>query len=118
MAKYIDGFVIPVPKDKLEEYRVIAEQAGAIWKEYGALEYVECVGDDLETEHMVPFPKMANAKPGETVVFSWIIYESREHRDAVNARVLADPRLQSMGESIPFDCNRMAYGGFRSIVKF
>jgi len=119
MSKYIDGFVLPVPKDKLETYRDIAEKAGQIWKEHGALEYIECVGDDLEVKEMLSFPKLANANPDETVVFSWIVYESREHRDEVNKKVMADPRLQEMcgPDKAPFDCKRMAYGGFKSIVE-
>lgn len=119
MSKYIDGFVIPIQKDQIEAYRLIAEKAGAIWKEYGALEYVETIGDDLETKDMVSFPQLANCGPDETVVFSWITYESREHRDEVNAKVMADPRLCEMmtDDKHPFDCKRMAYGGFKTIVE-
>lgn len=84
MAKYIDGFVLPLPKDKLEQYTAITTKAAAIWKEYGALEYLEAVGDDFEAEHMTPFPKLAGASPDETVVMAHIVYESREHRDALN----------------------------------
>jgi len=119
MGKYIDGFVIPVPEDKIDEYRRIAEIAGAIWKEHGALEYLECIGDDLDVKDMVPFPSAAKAEPGETVVFAWIVYESREHRDKVNAAVMMDPRLADMMESgsQPFDCKRMVYGGFKKLVE-
>jgi uncharacterized protein YbaA (DUF1428 family) len=119
MAHYVDGFVIPVPKDKIDQYREIAEKAGKIWREHGALEYREFVGDDLDVKDQVPFPRMAGATAEETVVFSWIVYESREHRDAVNARVMADPRLSEMGcaGGVPFDCTRMAYGGFKTIVE-
>jgi uncharacterized protein YbaA (DUF1428 family) len=121
MSKYVDGFVIPLPKDKIEQYRELAEKAGRIWKEHGALEYIECVGDDLESRDMVPFPKLAGTGAGETVVFSWIVYESREHRDAVNKKVMADPRMKEMEMSDPamqpFDCNRMAYGGFKCLVE-
>lgn len=119
MAKYADGFLIPVPSDKLDEYKQIAEKAGAIWKDHGALDYCECVGDDLEVEDMVSFQTSAGTKSGETVVFSWITYESREHRDAVNAAVMADPRMAEMmnKDSNPFDCKRMAYGGFRMFVE-
>ena len=119
MAHYVDGFVIPVPKDKIDQYREIAEKAGKIWREHGALEYRECVGDDLDVKDQVPFPRLASAQPEETVVFSWIVYESREHRDAVNAKVLADPRIAEMGceGGMPFDCTRMAYGGFKTIVE-
>ena len=119
MPHYIDGFVIPLPKEKIDQYREIAEQACKIWMEHGALEYRECIGDDMEVKDMVSFPQLAGAKPEETVAFSWIVYKSREHRDEVNAKVMADPRIQSMGEkdSMPFDCKRMAYGGFKTIVE-
>lgn len=119
MPHYVDGFVIPVPKNMIETYRKIAEQACQIWREYGALDYYECVGDDLEVKDQVPFTRLAGAGPDETVVFSWIVFESREHRDEVNAKVMADPRLAQMMESeaMPFDCKRMAYGGFKAIVK-
>lgn len=119
MAKYIDGFLIPVPSDKLEDYRKIAEAAGVIWKDHGALDYCECIGDDLDTQDMVSFKSSANAGTNESVVFSWIIYESREHRDAVNAAVMADPRMVDMmkEDAMPFDCKRMACGGFRMLVE-
>ena len=115
---YVDGFVLPVPKRKLEQYRRIARQAGRIWKEMGALEYRECAGDDLFPKGVFPFPKLARVKPGETVVFSWIVYKSRAHRDRVNARVMKDPRMNKMMEdpSTIFDMKRMAYGGFKVLV--
>lgn len=118
MSKYIDGFLLPIAKDQIENYRQIAGQAAAIWKEHGALEYVEAVGDDLEVKDQLPFTRVAGAGENETVVLAYIVYESREHRDAVNAKVFADPRLQEMcgPDKVPFDCNRMAYGGFKSIV--
>ncbi len=118
MSKYIDGFVLPLPKDKLTEYTAIASKAAAIWKEYGALEYIEAVGDDFVAENMTPFTKLAGAGPEETVVIAYIVYESREHRDAVNAKVMADPRIREMcnPENPLFDYTRMAYGGFRQIV--
>ena len=118
MERYIDGFVIPLPRDKVDDYKRIAEKAGVIWKEHGALEYWECIGDDLEVKDMVSFRKAADTGEGETVVFSWIVYESREHRDKVNAAVMADPRIQELMEpgGEPFDCKRMAYGGFRELV--
>lgn len=118
MSHYVDGFVLPLPKDKVEVYREIAEKASKIWIEYGALEYRECVGDDLEVKEMVAFPKLADAGADETVVIAYIVYNSREHRDEVNAKVMADPRLQEMcgTEGMPFDCTKMAYGGFKSIV--
>lgn len=118
-SQYVDGFVLPVPRDKLAEYQVIAEQASAIWIEHGALEYRECVGDDLSTEGVLGFPAIAGAGPDETVVFAWIVYASKEQRDEVNAKVRADPRLADFckPENLPFDCKRMAYGGFRTIVQ-
>jgi len=119
MEKYVDGFLIPLAKDKIGEYRAIAETAREVWKEHGALEYRECIGDDLEVEGMVSFLKAAGATEGETVVFSWIVYESKAHRDKVNAAVMADPRIKDMctPESSPFDVARMAYGGFRILVE-
>lgn len=114
---YVDGFLLPLPKKHLAEYRRIAKKAGRIWRELGALEYRECVGDDLNVKMGVPFPKTIKVKPGETVVFSWIVYKSRAHRDRVNAKVMKDPRLLEMcGKDMPFDCKRMAYGGFKIIV--
>ncbi len=116
MSKYVDGFVIPISNEKLVDYRAIAEKAGAIWKEHGALEYIECVGDDLDPGNGAgTFPQMAGTGSDETVLFSWIVYESREHRDAVNKKVMADPRLREMCDP-GFDCKRMAFGGFRAIV--
>ena len=122
MPNYIDGFVLPVPKSKIAEYQAMAEKASKIWKEHGALEYRECVGDDMEVKDMVSFPTLAAAKEEETVVLAYIVYESREHRDEVNAKVMADPRIQEMcptanGGELPFDCKRMAYGGFKTIVE-
>lgn len=119
MSKYIDGYVIPVAKDKIEVYRGIASKAAALWTEHGALEYIESVGDDLEVKDLLPFTTLAGTGPGETIVFSYIVFESREHRDAVNAKVLADPRLHEMcnPDEAPFDCKRMAYGGFKTIVE-
>lgn len=119
MNTYIDGFVLPISKDKLQKYTEVATKAAAIWKEHGALEYVEAVGDDMEAHEMTPFPKMANAGPDEIVVMAYIVYESREHRDAVNAKVMADSRTQEIcdPEHPNFDYTRMAYGGFRSIVR-
>ncbi len=118
MSKYIDGFLLPIAKDQIENYRQIAEKACAVWIEHGALEYVEAVGDDLYVQDQLPFPKVAGAGENETVILAYIVYESREHRDAVNAKVMADPRLMEMcgPDTLPFDCKRMAYGGFKSIV--
>ncbi|HEY3488132.1 MAG TPA: DUF1428 domain-containing protein [Gammaproteobacteria bacterium] len=115
---YVDGFVIPVPKKNVQTYRRIAAKAGKIWMEHGALEYRECVGDDLKIRGTALFPRAARAKPNETVVFSWIVYKSKAHRNRVNAKVMADPRIASMmdKEAMPFDMKRMVYGGFKTIV--
>ena len=114
----VDGFLIPIPKKHLAAYRQIARKAGKVWREHGALEYRECVGDDLNIKGMTTFPKRAKLKPGETVVFSWIVYKSKAHRDRVNARVMADPRIAGMMDpkSSPFDMKRMSYGGFKVLV--
>ena len=119
MSHYVDGFVIPVPKNKIESYRALAEKACRIWMEYGALEYRECIGDDLEVKDQLSFTRLAGTKEDETVAFSWIVYRSREHRDEVNAKVMADPRMNEMcaEHEMPFDCTRMACGGFRTIVE-
>lgn len=119
MPRYIDGFLIPVPTANLDTYRKISEECGRIWKEYGALEYIECVGDDLEVKDQRSFEESAGATEAESVVFSYIVYESREHRDAVNAKVMADPRMGQMCKEgpPPFDFKRMAYGGFKAIVE-
>jgi uncharacterized protein YbaA (DUF1428 family) len=116
--RYVDGYVLPVPKKNLLAYRCLAHKAGTIWREHGALKYRECAGDDLKVKYGVPFPRLAKAKPGETVVFSWIVFKSRAHRDLVNAKVMKDPRITAMGDhkSIPFDVKRMAYGGFKILV--
>lgn len=119
MAKYVDGFVIAVPRNKIDAYRRIARKAGEVWKEHGALEYRECVGDDLNIKFGVSFPKLAKAKRGETIVFAWIVYKSRSHRDRVNAKVMQDKRISGMDEKdMPFDCKRMTWGGFKTIVEF
>ncbi len=120
MEKYIDGFLIPMAKDKVGEYKEMARKAGAIWMEYGASGFCENAGDDLEHEGMFSFKKAADASEDETVIFSWIVYESREHRDKVNAEVMKDPRLKELMEmeNPPFDFKRMAYGGFKNIVNF
>jgi len=114
---YVDGFVLPVPKQNVENYRKFAEEAGAIWREYGALEYHECVADDVKLGQLTSFPQSVQLKPNETVVFAWITYKSREHRDDVNAKVMNDPRIVNMDSSkMPFDTRRMIYGGFESLV--
>lgn len=113
---YVDGFVIPVPKKQLAAYKKISVRAGRIWKEYGALDYKECVGDDLKVKWGTPFLKLAKVKAGETVVFSWITYKSKAQRDRINAKVMKDPRLHMDGASMPFDMKRMTYGGFKVFV--
>lgn len=121
MGKYVDGFLLPVKEENIERYAEIARKAGEIWKEYGALEYIEATGDDLDQGDMVSFKKSADATDGETVVFSFIVYESKEERDRINALVMADERLKEMMKSSggePFDFKRMAYGGFKAIVEF
>jgi uncharacterized protein YbaA (DUF1428 family) len=116
--RYVDGYVLPVPKKNLAAYRRMAEKAGRIWREPGALEYWECAGEDLKVKCGVPFSRLAKAKPGETVVFSWIVFKSRTHRDRVNGKVMKDPRIAAMGNHklMPFDVKRMAYGGFNILV--
>jgi uncharacterized protein YbaA (DUF1428 family) len=115
---YVDGFVLPVPKKKIADYRRIAHKAGKIWREHGALDYVECVADDVKPGKWTSFPQSVKLKKGETVVFAWIVYRSRAHRDRVNARVMKDPRIAAMGgpDKMPFDARRMIWGGFRSLV--
>jgi len=112
---YVDGFLVPVPKKNLNAYIAMSKKAGKIWRKLGALEYRECVGDDLSVKMGVPFPRTAKTKTGETVVFSWIVYKSRAHRDRVNAMVMKDKRILDMmqGKEMPFDVKRMAYGGFK-----
>lgn len=120
MPKYVDGFVLPVPKKNLAAYRRMAVQAAKVWKEHGALEYRECAGDDLKATFALPFTKLAKTKPGETVVFSYIVYKSRAHRDRVNKKAMNDPRLAAMcsdTKKMPFDCTRMAYGGFKVLIE-
>jgi uncharacterized protein YbaA (DUF1428 family) len=119
MAHYVDGFVIPLPAKKIDAYRRMAQKAAKIWREHGALDYKECVGDDLDIKFALPFPKGIKTKPGETVVFSYIVYKSRAHRDAVNTKVMKDPRIAAMCDpkDMPFDCKRMLYGGFKTIVE-
>jgi uncharacterized protein YbaA (DUF1428 family) len=119
MARYVDGYVVPVPKKNIDAYRRIAQKAGKVWREHGALEYRECVGDQLNVKWGTTFPRQMKVKAGETVVFSWIVFKSRAHRDRVNAKVMKDPRLANMMDpkSMPFDTKRMLYGGFKVIVE-
>ena len=116
--QYVDGFVLPVPQKNLKLYRSIAQKAGKIWREHGALQYVEAVGDDLDVKFGTSFTKMVKPKPGETIIFSWIVFKSRAHRDKVNAKVMADPRMEKMmkNSEMPFDVKRMGYGGFQYLV--
>jgi len=118
--RYVDGFVLPVPKKKLKAYVQMAKKASKIWREHGALDYKECVGDDLNIKMGVPFPRQMKLKPGETVVFAYIVYKSHAHRDRVNAKVMKDPRIANMCDpkDMPFDCTRMTYGGFKALVDF
>jgi len=114
---YIDGFVVPVPRDRLDDYLKLAQQAGAIWKEYGALEYVESLADDVPEGEHTSFSLSVKLQPGEIVVFSWIVYAGKEDRDRILAQVMADPRLKSDPENMPFDGKRMFWGGFREAVR-
>jgi uncharacterized protein YbaA (DUF1428 family) len=119
MAHYVDGFVIPLPKKNLNAYRRMAQKAGEVWRDHGALDYKECVGDDLNVKMGLPFPRGIKAKSGETVLFSYIVFKSRAHRDRANANVMKDPRLAEMMDPkvMPFDVKRMMYGGFKTIVE-
>ena len=114
---YVDGFVVAVPTRKLPDYKKMARKAGRIWMEHGALSYVECVGDDVPVGKVTSFTKAVKLKRGETVVFAWITYKSRRHRDAVLKKVLADPRLDQDPKAMPFDGERMIYGGFKSAIQ-
>jgi uncharacterized protein YbaA (DUF1428 family) len=116
--RYIDGFVIPVARKNLAAYLRMSRKAGKVWREHGALEYREAVGDDLKVKFGISFPRLVKGKPGETAFFSWIVYRSRAHRDRVNARVMKDPRITAMmgPTSMPFDLKRMSYGGFKILV--
>ncbi len=116
MPRYVDGFVLPLPKGSVAAYKQIAEKACAIWLEHGALEYRECIAEDTDTKFGLSFPAGINAKPEETVVFAWITYESRAHRDAVNEKVMKDPRIAEQIEEMPFDASRMLYSGFEVLV--
>ncbi len=116
MAKYVDGFVLCVPKKKVAQYRKIASNAGKVWREHGALEYYECAGDDLKVGFGVSFTKLARTKPGETVIFAFIVYKSRADRDRVNKKVMVDPRITGVAAPMPFDMKRMAFGGFKVLV--
>jgi uncharacterized protein YbaA (DUF1428 family) len=116
--KYVDGYVLPVPKKNLQLYRRIAQKAGKSWREHGALEYRECAGDDLDVKMGISFPRTIKVKSGETVVFAWIVFKSRADRDRVNSKVMKDPRIAKMMDNgpMPFDDKRMVYGGFKVLV--
>jgi uncharacterized protein YbaA (DUF1428 family) len=116
MSTYVDGFVLCIPKKKLKAYIKIATAAGKIWREHGALEYRECAADDMEAPGLTPFPKMAGAKRGEVVIFSWAVFPSRAQRDRANKKIMADPRMKEICAGMLFDYQRMAYGGFKTIV--
>lgn len=117
MGSYVDGYVLPIPKDQIDAYRRLARKAGKIWREHGALEYRECIGDDVPTGKVTSFPRSVKLKDDETVIFAWVVFKSRAHRDKVNAKVMEDPRLADMDEkSVPFDGKRLIYGGFKVIV--
>src|SRR5262245_31593877 len=118
MARYVDGFVLPIPKRNAEKYRRIAQQAGKIWREHGALEYCECMGEDVKPGKLTSFPQSVKLRSDEVVWFSWIVFKSRKHRDRVNAKVMADPRIARLGPAaMPFDAKRMIYGGFEARVE-
>lgn len=116
--KYVDGYVLPIPRKNVPAYRRMAQKAAKVWRDHGALEYHECVGEDLNVKWGVPFTKNMKVKPGETVVFAYVVFKSRAHRDRVNAKVMKDPRLSEMCDpkNMPFDCKRMVYGGFKVLV--
>ena len=116
MPEYVDGFVLAVPKKRIADYKKLAQLAKKVWREHGALDYRECVGEDLKSKWGVPFGKLIKAKPTETVVFAWITFKSRKHRDAVNKKVMADPRMKCP-DNPPFDMKRFSYGGFETLVK-
>lgn len=115
---YVDGFVVPVPKKKVQAYRRLAQKVGKVWREHGALEFRECIADDVKVGKLTSFPRSVKLKPSETVMFSWITYKSRAHRDRVNAKVMKDKRIAGMDlKLMPFDAKRMIYGGFKVIVE-
>jgi len=116
--RYVDGFVLPVPKKHLAAYRRMAQKASKVWRDHGALEFRECVGDDSNVKMGMPFARVLKLKPNEVAMFSWIVFKSRAHRDRVNAKVMKDPRIAHMCDpkAMPFDAKRMAYGGFRVLV--
>jgi uncharacterized protein YbaA (DUF1428 family) len=117
---YVDGFVVPVPRKNLKDYRRMAQKAGRVWRDHGALEFKECVADDVKVGKWTSFPRSVKLKRGETVMFSYIVYKSRAHRDRVLGKVMKDPRLAKMmsgQQAMPFDGKRMIYGGFKLLVE-
>lgn len=118
MGIYVDGFIVPVPKKKVAAYMKLAKKAGKIWLKYGALEYIECLADDVKVGKLTSFPRSVKLKSNETVMFSWIVYKSRKHRDAVLKKVMKDPGLECDLNDMPFDGKRMIWGGFKSVVKY
>ena len=115
---YVDGFVLPVPRGNLAAYRRMARKAGKVWIEHGALQYVECVADDVQSGALTSFPQAVQLRPDEVVVLAWIVYRSRAQRDRINARVMEDPRIAGMDPaSMPFDAKRMFWGGFKPLVQ-
>jgi len=119
MSQYIDGFVLSIPKNKLAAYKKMSTKASKVWMDHGALEYREFVGDDMTAPGMVAFPKLAKSKPDEVVIFAYAVFKSRQHRDATNKKIFADPRLATMCDpnNMPFDCKKMARGGFKTLVE-
>jgi uncharacterized protein YbaA (DUF1428 family) len=117
MSRYVDGFVLPVPKKNLEAYRQLAEVAGKVWREHGALEYVECVADDVKSGQITSFPQSVKLEPDETVLFAYIVYPSRAERDRINEAVMKDPRMKHDPSHMPFDGKRMFWGGFQELVR-
>jgi uncharacterized protein YbaA (DUF1428 family) len=117
--RYVDGYVVPVPKKNLAAYRRMAQKAGKVWRDHGALEYIECVADDVKPGKRTSFPQSVKLKPDETVVFAYVVYKSRAHRDRVNAKVMKDPRVANMMDpkAMPFDAKRMFWGGFKALVE-
>ena len=117
--RYVDGYVLPVPKKNVAAYRRMAQKAGKVWRDHGALEYIECIADDVKPGKLTSFPQSVKLKPGETVVFAYIVFISRAHRDRVNAKVMKDPRLANMMDpkAMPFDGKRMFWGGFKVLVE-
>jgi len=115
---YVDGFVLPVPKKKVEAYKRMARKAGKVWREHGAIEFKECIADDVPMGKLTSFPRSVKRKPNETVIFSYIVYKSRADRDRINAKVMKDKRLAKMMElkALPFDAKRMIWGGFKTVV--